>query len=60
MSVYTITAHHAPKPVGRALAPRYSTVEAAFADMRDGCVWEGERLVAFHERHLAWLQHAHK
>lgn len=41
-----------------ALSPRYSTLEAAFNAMGDGCVINADgRLVAFHKRHW-WLVEA--
>lgn len=44
-------------PVQLALAPRYSTVESAIADMGLGMVVASDgRLVAFHERHLPMVE----
>lgn len=40
-----------------ALAHRYSTLEGAWADMGEGIVVDDQgTLVAFHERHLWYLQ----
>lgn len=40
-----------------ALAPRYFSLLNAFADMGEGMVLgDGERVVAFHERHLRYVE----
>lgn len=40
-------------PAQAALARRYERVEDAVRDMGEGVVFDGPRLVAFHERHLS-------
>lgn len=49
------------KPAQFALAQKYSELSDAFADMNDGIVLDDNgEIVAFHERHLRFVQRAAK
>lgn len=54
-----VTSTHFTRPA-LALAPRHSDVTTAVADMGEGIVVtaDGTRVVAFHERHLRFVEHA--
>lgn len=47
-------------PSRLALARRHRTIEGALAEMGEGMVVtaDGKRVVAFHEQHLRWVEHA--
>lgn len=54
---YRILPNTDQSPARIAMAPRRSTLEGAVADMGQGLVIDSEdRVVAFHERHLAMVE----
>ena len=54
---YKVLPNMGQRPAQRALAPRYTLLEDAWQDMSTGIVEDATgRLVAFHERHLLWVE----
>ena len=54
---YRVLPNMNQQPAHKALAARYTTLEDAWQDMSTGIVEDANgRLVAFHERHLLWVE----
>ena len=54
---YRVLPNMNQQPAHKALAPRYTLLEDAWAVMAEGIIEDNNgRLVAFHARHLPWVE----